>query len=59
MSPLECVPGGVMPTHKRFRVWGCKVYVLVNRTERRKEWQEKANTCYFVEYSEDTKSWGV
>ena len=23
MSTIECVPGGVVPTRKWFRVWGC------------------------------------
>ena len=38
---------------------GCKTYVLVNRADRQKDWQEKINTDYFVEYSKDTKGWGV
>ena len=59
MSPMECVPEGFVPTHKWFRVWKCKAFVLVNRADRRKDWQEKVNTGYFVEYSEDTKGWGV
>ena len=41
MSPMECVPGDAVPTHKWFRVWGCKAYVLVNRADRRKDRQEK------------------
>ena len=57
---MECVPGGVVPTHKCFRVWECKAYELVNRADRHnKDWQEQANTGYFVEYSKDTKGWGV
>ena len=42
MSPI--VPDGVVPTHKWFCVWGCKAHVWVNRADRRKYWQEKANT---------------
>ena len=33
--------------------------MLVNRADRRKDWQEEANTSYFIVYSEDIKGWGV
>ena len=33
--------------------------MLVNHADRRKDWQEKANTGYFVEYFKDTKGWCV
>ena len=36
-----------MPTHKLFRVWGCKAHMLVNRADRRKNRQEKAITGFF------------
>jgi hypothetical protein len=27
MSPMECVPGGSVPSLRRLRVWGCKAYM--------------------------------
>ena len=59
MSSMECVPGGAVRTHKWFRVWWCKAYVLDNRADRCKDWREKANTGYFVKYSKYPKGWGV
>ena len=53
------VCAGAVLTHKWFCVWGRKASVLVNRADRRKDWQEKANSGYFVEYSKDNKGWGV
>ena len=60
MSHMECVPGGVVPAHNGFVYGGARhIYVLVSRADRRKDWQEKVNPGYYVEYSDDSKSWGV
>ena len=49
MSPMECVPGSVVPTHKWFWIWKCKTHVLVNRAARHKDWQEKAQARVAIE----------
>jgi len=59
MTPLECVPGGSVPSLKRLRVWGCKAYMLVPGNSRRKDWEDKAWTGYFVGYSESKAGWTV
>jgi hypothetical protein len=59
MSPMECVPGGSVPSLRRLRVWGCKAYVLVPASSRRKDWEDKAWTGYFVGYSEDKAGWTI
>jgi hypothetical protein len=51
---MECVPGYFVSSYlRRLRVWGCKAYVLVPASSRRKDWEDKAWTGYFVSYSED------
>ncbi len=55
MSPMECVPGGSVPDLSRFRRWGCKAYVLIPKGDRRKDWQEKSQTGYFIGLSNTKK----
>jgi hypothetical protein len=59
MTPFECVPGGSVPSLGRFRVWGSKAYLLTNKSDRRKDWEEKAKTGYFVRYSDTKMGWTV
>ncbi len=54
---MECVPGGSVSSLWRLGVWGCKAYVLVPASSRRKDWEDKAWTGYFVGYSEDESGW--
>jgi hypothetical protein len=53
MSPMECAPGGSIPFLSRFRVWGCKCYVLKPKADRRKDWEEKGQIGYFIRYSSE------
>jgi hypothetical protein len=57
MSPHECCPGGTVPSLGRLRVWGCKANVLKCKADRRKEWEEKAQTDHFIAYSADKQGW--
>jgi hypothetical protein len=59
MSPHECVPGGSVPSLGRLRVWGCKAYVLTPKADRRKDWEEKAQTGHFILYSDTKQGWTV
>jgi hypothetical protein len=59
MTPHECCPGGTVPSLGRFRVWGSKAYVLINKGDRRKDWEEKAMTGHFVRYSDTKQGWTV
>lgn len=60
MLPYECVPG-----RKGARVilverkWGCKAYVLVPKADRRKDWEEKAQTGYFVGFPDEQMGYQV
>ena len=38
MSLAECVPGGQTPNLSLLQRWGCKVYVLVPKADRHKDW---------------------
>ena len=59
MSPFECCPGGSVPSLGRLRVWGCKAYVLTPKADRRKDWEEKAQTGVFIAYSDSKQGWTV
>jgi hypothetical protein len=59
MTPLEAMPGGITPSWKWLRVWGCKAYVLSPKADRRKDWQDKAQVGYFVGYSDTTVGWEI
>jgi hypothetical protein len=53
MNPHECCPGGTVPS------LGSKAYVLKPKADRRKDWEEKAQTGHFMEYSADKQGWTV
>ena len=59
MSPYECVPGGSVPSLSWLRKWGCKAYVLTPKADRRKDWEDKAMTGYFIGYPADRKGYKV
>jgi hypothetical protein len=59
ISPYECCPGGSVPSLGRLRVWGYKAYVLTPRADRRNDWEEKAQTGYFIAYSDSKQGWTV
>ena len=57
---MECVPGDFVSSYlRRLRVWGCKAYVLVPASSRRKDWEDKAWAGYFLGYSEDKAGWTI
>jgi hypothetical protein len=50
ITPHEYITNEV-PNLGYFRVWGCKAYVRKNRSDIKKDWQDKARIGYFVGYS--------
>ena len=51
VSPMECVPGGRTPNLSWLRCWGCKAYVLIPKSDRRNNREDKAMVGYFIGYS--------
>jgi len=59
MSPMECVPGGSVPNLSWLRRWGCKAYVLTPRSDRRKDWEDKAMIGFFLGYPTEKNGYRV
>jgi hypothetical protein len=59
LSPFECCPGRSVPSLGRLRVWGCKAYVFSPKADRRKDWEEKAQTGVFIACSDSKQGWTV
>ena len=51
ISPYEWVYGAA-PDLKWIRIWGCKCYALKPKTDRRKDFDEKAYTGFLVGYAQ-------
>ena len=56
---VECVPGRSTPNLSKLRKWGCKAYVLIPKTDRRKDWEDKAMVRYFIAYSKSKTGYRV
>ena len=50
MTPHECV-FGVAPDLKWLKIWGCKCYVLKPIADRKKDFDDKAYSGFFVGYA--------
>ena len=61
MLPYVCLPGrkGARVILVDERKWGCKAYVLVPKADRRKVWEEKAQTGYFVGFPDEQMGYQV
>ena len=58
MSPYECIFDSA-PNLKWLRIWGCKCYALKPEDERRKDFDDKAYSVFFVGYAQENTGYMI